>query len=339
MRLLFVTDAWTPQLNGVARTAAALVAHARARGHEVGVAQPAQFAGIACPTEPSIRLAALPGPRLAQQLDAFEPDAIHLMTEGPLGFAMRRHCLKLGLPFTTSLCTRYPEYFERRLGVPADWSWRALRRFHAPARRTFVSTPALAAELRERGIPRPALVPRGVDLQRFRPQGKGALDHLPRPVHLYAGRIAPEKNLEAFLALSLPGSKVLVGDGPARAELARRFPGTVFLGALRGGRLARAYAGADVFVFPSRTDTFGLVMLEALACGVPVAAFPVRGPLDVLGDSPAGALDEDLAAACRRALAIPAETCVAHAQRWSWQAAGDAFLSQLARTDERELAA
>lgn len=339
MRLLFVTDAWTPQVNGVVRTAEALVAAARAEGHQVEVVQPGLFSTFPCPTEPKLRLAALPGLRLAQRFDRFDPDAVHLMTEGPLGLATRRACLKRGFPFTTSLCTRFPEYLERRVGIPAAWSWRALRRFHAPARRTFVATPALQQELRARGFEQLALVPRGVDLAVFSPRGKGALAHLPRPIHLSVGRVAQEKNLQAFLELDLPGSKVVVGDGPARAELVRRHPHAHFLGALRGDRLAAVYSAADVFVFPSRTDTFGLVMLEALACGVPVAAFPVRGPLDVIGDAPAGVLDEDLASACSRALEIPAATCLAHARRFTWGAVGRAFLAQLAWREPRGVAA
>lgn len=330
MRILLVTDAWLPQVNGVVRTLSTLVEHAEALGHQVLVVHPGGFRTVPCPTYPSIRLSAFPGPGLAAMLDCFDPDAVHVATEGPLGAAARQLCLRRGIPFTTAFCTRFPEYLYSRLRLPTRLGYLGVRWFHRAAERTMVATRSLREELAGHGIARTALVPRGVDTRLFRPRGKAALDHLPRPVFLTVGRVAVEKNLEAFLDLELPGSKVVVGDGPARAALERKYPDARFLGARHGEELAGLYSAADCFVFPSRTDTFGLVMLESLACGVPVAAFPVPGPLDVLGDAAAGVLDEDLRAAALRALEIPAAACVEHARGFRWEQVTRAFLAALA---------
>jgi len=335
MRILIVTDAWPPQINGVVRTYTRLREELLARGHAVEVISPDLFRTIPCPGYSEIRLAVGAGAGVRRRIEAFAPDAIHLATEGPLGFAARRHCLRHGLPFTTSYTTRFPEYLSARLPVPLSWGYAVMRRFHGPSRAVMVSTASMRRELETWGLRN--LVPwtRGVDTDLFRPGLEPAL-RLPRPVHLYVGRVAVEKNIDAFLRLELPGSKLVVGDGPQRAELQRRHPDAVFVGAKQGEELARHYAAGDLFVFPSRTDTFGLVMLEALASGLPVAAFPVPGPLDVVEGQGIGVLDEDLGYAIERARAIPAERCRAHALKYRWSACAELFLSQLAPIPARQ---
>ncbi|WP_270938685.1 glycosyltransferase family 4 protein [Falsiroseomonas oryzae] len=333
-RILVVSDAWHPQVNGVVRTLSTVRDELLRLGDAVEVIGPDRFASVPMPGYREIRLALAPKRRLASLAEAFAPDAVHIATEGPLGWAMRAICLQRGWRFTTSFHTRFPEYLQARTLIPTAWSWPVLRRFHEAGHGTFCATPSLARELAGRGFTRVVPWSRGVDLARFHP---GAAWHgtaeqweaLPRPIFVYAGRIAVEKNIEAFLSLDLPGSKVVVGDGPQRAALMRRFPDAHFTGWRDNGALARAYAQSDVFVFPSRTDTFGLVLLEALASGTPVAAYPVTGPIDVIGDSPAGALDEDLAAACRRALGADRAACRAHAERFSWAACARRFRDSL----------
>ncbi|UFN47139.1 glycosyltransferase family 1 protein [Roseomonas sp. OT10] len=321
-RIVIVTDAWTPQVNGVVRTLSTVAGHLRRRGDAVEVIGPDRFRTLPLPGYPGIRLAVAPRRRLARMLDGIAPQAVHIATEGPLGWAARRLCLERGWPFTTSFHTKFPDYLWARARVPLAWSWAMLRRFHAPAVATLVATPSLQRELEAQGFHGLRRWTRGVDLERFRPEPRDPWEGLPRPVFLSVGRVAVEKNLEAFLSLDLPGSKVVVGDGPQRAALAARFPGAVFVGQRQGGSLAASYAGADVFVFPSRTDTFGLVLLEALASGTPVAAYPVTGPLDVLGGAGerVGLLHEDLRAACLGALEADRGACRRHALRWSWEA-------------------
>jgi glycosyltransferase involved in cell wall biosynthesis len=323
-RLVIVSDAWQPTVNGVVRTLEWLTAELRALGHEVLVIGPDRFRSVPLPSYPEVRLALRPGARLRALVDGFAPTAIHIATEGPLGLAARRHCLRRGLPFTTAFHTRFPEYLACRLPVPLSWSYAALRRFHAPAAAVMVATPRLERTLRARGFARLRQWTRGVDTDLFRPRDKSFLAG-PRPIALYVGRVAVEKNLEAFLALDLPGSKIVVGDGPQLGALRRRHPDVRFLGYRQGEELARCYAAADVFVFPSRTDTFGLVLLEALACGVPVAAYDVPGPLDVIGRAEVGCLDPDLGRAVRAALAVPAAACGAYALGFTWQAAARQF--------------
>ncbi|HMA51143.1 MAG TPA: glycosyltransferase family 1 protein [Magnetospirillaceae bacterium] len=340
MRILVVTDAWHPQVNGVVRTLGTLREELTQMGHEPVFITPDQFRSVPCPTYPEIRLALRPGPRLARTIEANQPCAIHIATEGPLGWAARRYCLKRRLPFTTAYHTKFPEYIRARFRVPLPISYRLVRKFHAPASTIMVATQTIQDELEHRGFERIRRWSRGVDTEIFKPRSveeiealAPGLKDLPKPIHLYVGRVAVEKNIQSFLALDLPGTKLVVGDGPQLDDLRRKYPEVVFAGAKVGQELAAHYSAASVFVFPSRTDTFGLVLLEALASGVPVAAYPVPGPLDVIGASPAGVLSEDLAAAARQALAIPAETCRAHALSFSWQACTQQFLDNLSPFD------
>ena len=329
MRLALVTDAWTPQVNGVVRTLQRTKFEMEQLGHRVEIISPDQFVTFPCPTYPEIRLAVLPGRAMARRLDVFEPEAIHIATEGPLGRAARAWCLRRGLPFTTAYHTRFPEYVAARFAVPLDWTYGMMRHFHAPSSRVMVATPSIEADLRARGFRNIGRWSRGVDLTVFRPDAPADLG-LPRPIHLYVGRVAVEKNIAAFLELQLPGSKVVIGDGPQMAALKSRHSDTHFLGAKFGADLARHVAAADVFVFPSLTDTFGLVLLEAMACGLPVAAFPVAGPKDVIREGEVGALDWDLGRAIDRALALSREACRSYAREFSWEAATRQFLANLA---------
>ena len=329
MGVLVVTDAWYPQINGVVRTLDVIVTILREQGHSVHLLTPQGFTTLPCPTYPEIRLSLFPGRRVGRILDRHRAGAVHIATEGPLGIAARRICIRRGIPFTTSFHTRFPEYVNARFHLPVSWLYTWLRRFHNAGAGVMVATATLRRELAARGFENILPWTRGVDTQLFRPREKSFLDHLPRPVWLYVGRVAVEKNIEAFLSLGLDGTKLVVGDGPRLAELKEKYPTVHFVGAKRGEELARYYAASDVFVFPSRTDTFGLVILEALASGIPVAAFPVAGPLDVIGDSGTGALDMDLAKACRTALQIQPERCVAYAQRFSWESCARQFLENL----------
>ena len=327
MRILVATDAWHPQVNGVVRTLTMMAGAARALGFEVSFLTPQSFRTFAMPSYPDLRVA-LPGAaKIARLIAEARPDNIHIATEGPIGLAVRRYCRKRGLPFTTSFHTRFPEYISARLPIPESWIWSALRWFHGGSQAVMAATPALAGELRGRGFSDVVLWPRGVDAELFRPR---AVDPgLPRPIFLSVGRVAVEKNLEAFLELDLPGTKVVVGDGPARPALQRKYPQAVFLGALHGEPLAEAYAAANVFVFPSKTDTFGLVLLEALASGVPVAAFPVTGPRDVIGSAKVGVLSEDLRLACLTALELSPQDCRQFAASQGWEASARAFVNNI----------
>ena len=329
MRILIVSDAWFPQVNGVVRTLSVVVEKLRAGGDTVEVIGPDRFRSMPTPGYAEIRLAIAPKRRLAQLVTDFGPEIIHIATEGPLGWAMRALCRRNAWPFTTAFHTRFPEYLEARTRIPADWSWRVMRRFHEAGAGTFAATASLRQELTRRGFTKVRAWTRGVDLERFRPGEGDAWQGLPRPIFLYAGRVSIEKNIEAFLALDLPGSKVVVGDGPALPALKQRFPQVTFTGYRDNGSLARSYSGADVFVFPSRTDTFGLVLLEALAAGTPVAAFPVTGPIDVITDPRVGALNEDLRAACLKALECDRAACRLHAEAWSWDACVAQFRAAL----------
>jgi glycosyltransferase involved in cell wall biosynthesis len=329
-RILIISDAWHPQVNGVVRTLMTLVAELHAMGHEVDVIGPDRFRSIPCPTYPDIALSVFPGRSLARMIEAFRPDALHIATEGPLGLAARRWAIRTGFGFTTAFHTRFAEYINARTGLPVRPIYAWLRRFHGAGQGIMVAAASMRQELDLRGFRNIRTWSRGVDLSQFHPMPPEDWG-LPGPIFIYVGRVAVEKNIGAFLDLDLPGSKVVVGGGPQLEELRRRYPGVLFTGPRHGEALARAYASADVFVFPSRTDTFGLVILEALACGTPVAAFPVTGPKDVLADSDGvvGAVDEDLRVAALAALKGDRIACRVHAEKYSWRACAEMFLSHL----------
>jgi glycosyltransferase involved in cell wall biosynthesis len=329
MKLCLVTDAWSPQTNGVVRTLETVLDCLRRDGWSTEVIAPHLFRTFPCPTYPEIRLAVGAGRRMKRLVEQAAPDFIHIATEGPLGLAARRACLRMRLPFTTAYHTRFPEYIHARVRLPLSIGYAFMRWFHRPSSGVMVATRSIRNDLEARGFVNLRAWSRGVDTDLFRPRDKCRLD-LPRPVFLYVGRVAVEKNIEAFLKLKLDGAKLVVGDGPQREALQRRYPDAVFAGMKRGEELARHYAAADVFVFPSLTDTFGLVQLEALASGIPVAAFPVAGPIDVIGDSGVGCLDQDLARAARQALSIAPEACRAFAERHSWKACARQFADYLA---------
>ncbi len=332
MRVMLATDAWAPQVNGVVRCLEATIRELSGRGAEVDVVSPDQFRTLPMPSYPEIRLAMVSRSSLAEKLKAGRYDAVHVATEGPVGWAVRGVCQKLGLSFTTSYHTRFPEYVRARVPVPERWSYALLKRFHGAGAAMMVATPTMMQELAAIGFRRLAMWTFGVDTELFNPHHAPVLD-LPRPIFITVARLAVEKNLDAFLDLELPGSKVVVGDGPIRADLEARYPDVHFSGFKAGAELAALYASADVFVFPSLTDTFGLVLLEAAACGLPIAAFPVQGPKDVIGDHPVGVLSHDLRAAALEALVIPREACRAFALRHSWAAATDQFVAGLVRAD------
>ncbi len=289
---------------------------------------PELFTSLPCPTYPEIRLSLFPARRIRKIFTETPPDAVHIATEGPLGFAARRYCVKNNIPFTTAFHTRFAEYVHARIRLPITWGYAGLRWFHRPSRAIMVATPSLETDLITRGFRHIRRWTRGIDTELFHPRGKDALTYK-HPIFLYVGRVAVEKNIEDFLGLDLPGTKVLAGDGPQRKELERKYPQTVFLGMKEGEELADIYAAADVFVFPSRTDTFGLVLLEALACGVPVAAYPVTGPLDVIGDHPVGVLDDDLKIAAIKALDIDPAACREYAMGYSWGTSATQFKNNL----------
>ena len=329
MRILIATDAWHPQVNGVVRTLTSLARAVATLGSEAVFLTPEGFPSLGVPTYPGLRIALTNRREIARRIEAAAPDAIHIATEGPIGWAVRGYCLRHKLAFTTSYTTRFPEYISVRTGLPAAVGYAVLRRFHSAAAMTMVATNSLRQELSQRGFKRLGFWTRGVDTNLFRPDEPVALD-LPRPVFMTVGRVAVEKNLEAFLSLDLPGSKVVIGNGPQKAELERRFPQAKFLGEKTGQDLTSHMAAADVFVFPSLTDTFGVVQLEALACGTPVAAFPVMGPIDVIADHPIGAIDNDLRRACLRALQMSRETCRNFALERSWDNSARQFIGNLA---------
>jgi glycosyltransferase involved in cell wall biosynthesis len=330
VKILIVTDAWEPQVNGVVRTLKSTRRELEKMGHAVDLLTPLEFRTIPCPTYPDIRLSLAPRKRTVARIEASAPDAIHIATEGPLGLAARSHAIRNGLPFTTAYHTRFPEYVKARFGLPLAITYRFLRWFHGKAEAVLVPTRVVKTDLEAYGFRSDKVVlwSRGVELDIFK-RGPAMPHDLTRPVFLYVGRVAVEKNIEAFLALDLPGSKWVAGEGPLLAKLKADHPDVRFTGVLGQVELASLYNAADVFVFPSRTDTFGLVLLEALACGCPVAAYPVTGPIDVIGDAPAGALDADLRTAALRALTIDREVARAHAERYSWEACTRQFLDHL----------
>jgi glycosyltransferase involved in cell wall biosynthesis len=324
-----VTDAWKPQVNGVVRTYENAVEQLRLIGHEVELITPEGFRTVPCPSYPSIRLALFPWRGVRRRLEQYAPDAVHIATEGPLGLAARGCCVRRGIPFTTSFHTQFPEYIRMRVPVPVDWGYAFLRRFHGAAVRTLVPTPSQRDRLLARRFRNISVWSRGVDTRLFRPRDKRFVD-LPRPLFAYAGRVAVEKNVEAFLSLDLPGSKIVVGDGPALPGLRQKYPQAMFTGFRFGEELAAYIAAADVFVFPSLTDTFGIVLLEAMACGVPVAAFPVTGPVDVVRHGVTGVLDLDLRRAALRALELEPARCVDYAAGFSWRHCAEQLAGLLA---------
>lgn len=341
MRIALATDAWQPQVNGVVRSLSMTVESLRARGHEVAVIEPSRFWTLPCPTYPEIRLSLACARSVARILDAGQFDSIHVATEGPIGWAARNWCVRHRRAYTTAFHTRFPDYVSIRTGIPADWVWKLMRRFHGHAERTFAATPTLAGELNERGLERTHLWPRGVDLEQFNPRVRPhpLMAGLPRPILLNVDRVAPEKNIAAFLDLDSPGSKVVVGGGPALERMRAAYPHVLFLGPKSGAELASVYTAADVFVFPSRTDTFGLVNIEALACGLPVAAYPVPGPADIVGPDECGfhrgtrrigALDEDLGRAVARALTADRQAAAEEASHYAWDRCTSLFLDGLA---------
>lgn len=328
MRIAIVSDAGEPQVNGVVNTLRATQRCLQQLGHEILLLAPRDFRTFACPTYPEIRLAYKPYGKIASMLDAFAPDCIHISTEGPMGLAARRYCIRRGLDFTTAYHTRFPEYLSARSLLPRFVTYALLRWFHGPSKAVMVPTPKMQESLQQHGFEHAVLWGRGVDTEIFKPVPE---DHacIVRPLFLYVGRVAVEKNIEAFLRLDLPGTKWVIGDGPQREELESRYPQVRFLGGKEHGELPAYYNCADVFVFPSRTDTFGLVLAEAMACGVPVAAYPVEGPLDVVANGYSGVLDEDLARACLAALELRREDVRQHALAYSWEAATQQFLQHL----------
>jgi glycosyltransferase involved in cell wall biosynthesis len=341
MRLAICTDAWMPQVNGVVRTLATTVDHLMRRGYEIELVTPSQFLTFGLPGYSEIRLAMAPRFGTRRTLHAFKPDIVHIATEGPIGWSARGWCKAHGVPFTSAFHTRFPDYAAVRTGLSPAHFWPVMRRFHRASRAVLVSTPTLATELAEQGLTQTRLWSRGIDQSVFHPghAPHPALRDLPRPILLNVGRVAVEKNLSAFLDITTPGTKVVVGDGPDLAPLRARYPDAVFLGSLSGVDLASAYCAADVFVFPSRTDTFGLVMIEALACGVPVAAYPVPGPIDIVGTDghgpdnalpmKVGALDTDLGVAIARALRCDRLGAAAYGAGYSWARATDQFVGAI----------
>lgn len=328
MRIAIVTDAWEPQVNGVVNTLRGTQHCLIDHGHQVLLLTPNDFRTFACPGYPEIRLACKPYRGVAYALDAFAPDCIHIATEGPMGLAARRYCLRRGLDFSSAYHTRFPEYLSARAMLPAALTYRWLKWFHRPSKAMMVPTPRIAAVLEQRGFKHVVLWSRGVDTELFRPSGR-VHSGVERPIYLYVGRLAVEKNIEAFLDMRLPGTKWVIGDGPLRDALERRYPDARFLGAKSNDALPSYYNSADVFVFPSRTDTFGLVMLEAMACGIPVAAYPVEGPLDVVANGVSGVLHQDLAQACVNALHLRRRDARKHALNFSWESATQQFLQHL----------
>ncbi len=335
MKIVIATDAWQPQVNGVVRTYENMQCELTGFGHDVHIIHPGQFNTMPCPSYPSIRLALFPYRGVSQQLDEIEPDAIHVATEGPVGQAARKYCLKQKLPFTTSYHTQFPEYVKARIPVPLSLSYRMVRNFHKAAERTLVPTNYMRELLIQRGFKNVNIWSRGVNSEIFKPGDKAYLDFR-RPISVYVGRVAVEKNIAAFLDLELPGTKLVIGDGPDLDKLKQTYPDAVFTGFKFGEELAAHIAASDVFVFPSRTDTFGIVLIEAMACGVPVAAYPVTGPIDVVKQGETGVLNEDLLPAVEAALKLKPEDCIQYARTYTWDSSARCFLGNLARISRNQ---
>ena len=328
MKILIITDAWFPQVNGVVRTMFKTRECLIAAGHEVDMFTPEPFFSVPLPSYPEIRIAPFANSAVRQKIKEYAPDALHIATEGPLGLAARRYAVKIDMPFTTAYHTRFPEYVKARTGIPLSVSYAFLRWFHKKSERVMVPTPAVVEALKDWHIGNPVLWPRGVDLDLFSP-GKASFPSKNNPVFLSVGRVAVEKNLDAFLSLDLKGEKWVVGDGPDLQSLKKKYPNVTFFGMKSMEELPDYYRSADVFVFPSKTDTFGLVMLEAMGCGLPVAAYPVDGPIDVLGNTKSAVMDSDLKKACESALHISKKSARKYAENFSWQTATEIFASHL----------
>ncbi len=343
MRLAIATDAWAPQVNGVVRTLTETISRLQARGYEIEVVAPNRFTTLPCPGYSEIRLALAPRFGVRKILGAFQPDIVHISTEGPIGWSARAWCLKHDVPFTTAFHTRFPEYVAARTHLSPDFIWPIMRQFHKHSKAVLTATPSLREELEGRGISNTQLWSRGIDRRLFHPEQPAhpRLKYLAKPILLSVGRVAIEKNLEAFLNADVPGTKVVVGDGPARAALEAKYPDAIFLGTRQGTELASIYASADVFVFPSKTDTFGLVMLEALACGVPVAGYPVQGPVDVIGADgrgpngqlkrAIGCLRTDLGDAIKGAERLSREDAANYGAQFCWDTCTDQFVTGIAQ--------
>lgn len=329
MKILIATDAWTPQVSGVVRSLQHLVSELEKLGHQAHLINPNDFPSLPCPSYPEIPLSLVTKYKVRKYLIESSFDSIHIATEGPIGFATRAACKDLGLSFTTAYHTKFPEYLHSRWKVPTQWTLRALRWFHSSSQAVMVATPGLKEELSSKGFKNLKIWSRGVDTSLFKPREDSSVFTTPGPHLLYVGRVAIEKNLEEFLSLNIQGTKHIVGDGPQLESLRKKFPDCHFYGSKTGEELARFYSSADVFVFPSKTDTFGLVLLEALASGTPIAAFPVRGPLDVIGNSPVGALNQDLGTAIQSALKISRKDCRHFAEDFSWRKCSEQFVENL----------
>jgi glycosyltransferase involved in cell wall biosynthesis len=333
--LALVTDAWHPQVNGVVRTLDTTRGELEKLGVRVVMVTPERYSTVPMPTYPEIRLTVTWPGRIHAELDEAQPDFVHIATEGPLGMVARRWCKKRDFGYTTSYHTRFPEYVRARMPLPLSWSYAFVRSFHNDGIGCMISNSTLEKDLSDRGFRNLMRWVRGVDTVTFNPDVPAALPELPRPVFLYVGRVAVEKNIRAFLDLDLPGTKLVVGDGPELGALKASYPDAVFAGAKTGRDLTAHYTSADVFVFPSLTDTWGLVQMEALACGVPVAAYPAMGPIDVIGDSGTGVLDEDLRKAALAALEIPRDRCREYALGFSWEVSARQFLDNLFIANDR----
>ncbi|MFL6577802.1 MAG: glycosyltransferase family 4 protein [Povalibacter sp.] len=329
MKIAIITDAWYPQTNGVVKTLSTTAQSLELLGHEVLIVEPTQFRTLPCPTYPEIQLAWRPYRQVDHALREFAPDAVHIATEAMLGLAARTWCRRQRMPFTTSYHTQFPEYVRARAPIPLAITYAHLRRFHRAAARTMVATPTLQRQLEARGFRNLVRWTRGVDIDLFKPRDKNDLK-LVRPMAVYLGRVAVEKNVEAFLKMEWPGDKLVIGDGPARKSLEANYPHANFVGFKFGEELASYLAAGDVFVFPSRTDTFGLVILEALASGLPVAAYPVTGPIDIVQPGVTGILSQDLASAAEQALKLNPQACRDYALQHTWDAATQQFLANLA---------
>ena len=332
MKIMIVTEAWDPQINGVVRTLKMTTRKLTELGHEVQMLTPDQFFNIPCPTYPEIQLTITPTYKVRQKIDEFRPDVLHIATEGPLGWAARKVAIQRGWPFSTGFHSRFPEYIHMRMKFPLEWSYNALRNFHNAGVSTMVPTMAMLETLREQGFTKVVHWSRGVNSELFNPHGE-RIERGNVPIFLHVGRIAVEKSIEDFLEMDLPGEKWIAGEGPSRKELQKKYPQVRWFGWLSGEDLARLYRSADVFVFPSRTDTFGLVMIEAMACGTPVAAYPVTGPIDVVGNSEGGVLREDLRVASLMALQLDRRKVAEYGAKFSWDAATSQFLGALRPID------